>query len=264
MLSAKVNKRDVWLRLVDYTFDNLVLPSMWERVAASFGGHGAATRAFANKLATKRGWSVAFALLAVEEYKKFVFLGVVTDFPVTPSKTIDAVWHQHLQFTRAYREFCRDVLQRDFDHNPELVPVAEQTEQFHEQYLLTLAAYRREFDTEPPDAIWAKPKFQLTEEYRRHSARPRRVAESNALAAGDADLPLYMLLPSDPGGSPTSTSPGFAAAAFDGGESGGGGGGSAFSSIDSSPAGVSGASAGGDSGGSSCSSSCGGGGCGGD
>ena len=46
------------------------------------------------------------------------------NFVVTSSKI---VWHEHLLFTKAYRDFCIDVPGFSFDHNPELIPITGQT-----------------------------------------------------------------------------------------------------------------------------------------
>src|SRR5262249_16118250 len=139
------SKRDLWLRLKHYHFDHLVPPHLLDHVQAMFGGTDSSTQAFADKLARKLKWNEAFALAAIDEYKKFVYLGVVADFPVTPPKVLDQVWHEHLLFSRAYREFCASVLKRDFDHTPELVPVDEQTAAFSAQYQATRDLYKTEF-----------------------------------------------------------------------------------------------------------------------
>ena len=117
-----LDKKALWLRLKAYEFDHLVPPSLWQQVVEAFGGADAATKAFADKLARKLGWSTPFALKAVAEYRKFVYLGMVSDFPVTPSKVIDQVWHEHQLFTQGYRRFCSEILGRHFDHHPELMP----------------------------------------------------------------------------------------------------------------------------------------------
>ena len=39
------------------------------------------------------GWSRLFALRAIEEYRKFVFLALVAHHQVTPSDQVDQVWH---------------------------------------------------------------------------------------------------------------------------------------------------------------------------
>src|SRR5687767_6168279 len=123
-------KSTLWLRLRGYRFEHIVPPHLSDHVMASFGGPDAATRAFANKL----GRTPRFARRAIEEYRKFLYLGVVADFRVTPSKIIDQVWHEHLLFTKAYGEFCQEVLGQKFEHFPELVATEEQTSVFQEQY----------------------------------------------------------------------------------------------------------------------------------
>lgn len=154
-----MNKKELWLRLCNYHFDHLVPASMWDQVLSRFGGTNASTKAFAHKLSVKLGWNDRFALKAVLEYKKFVYLGVVSDFVVTPSEIIDQVWHQHILFSKAYRSFCQEVIEYDFDHSPELIPLLNQTGTYNAQYLDTLDLYRKEFDIEPPAAIWGTPKF---------------------------------------------------------------------------------------------------------
>lgn len=154
-----MNKRQLWLNLKAYHFDNLVSPNLWAQIKEKFGGADASTRAFADKIARKSGWTNKFALRAILEYKKFVYLGVVSDFNATPSKIIDKVWHEHLLFSKAYREFCMDIIQYDFDHHPELVPMTDQTGTFNAQYLDSIQLYKTEFGVDPPPAIWSVPKF---------------------------------------------------------------------------------------------------------
>ena len=163
-----MDKKTLWLRLKTYEFDHLVPPSLWQRVVEAFGGADAATKAFADKLARKLGWSMPFALTAVAEYRKFVYLGMVSDFPVTPSKVIDQVWHEHQLFTQGYRNFCSEILGRHFDHHPELMPAAEQLATYQTQYLKTLALYRKEFNQDPPSRSGSYPSF------RRHRSSPLR------------------------------------------------------------------------------------------
>lgn len=154
-----MNKKELWLRLKAYHFDHLVSPGLWEIIREKFGGADASTKAFAHKLATKLGWKNALALTAISEYKKFVYLGVVSDFVVTPSEVIDLVWHQHILFSKAYRSFCTDVINYDFDHTPELVSMYDQTGTFNAQYLDTLELYKKEFGIDAPSQVWGVPKF---------------------------------------------------------------------------------------------------------
>ncbi|MGO4779466.1 NUDIX domain-containing protein, partial [Lysobacter sp. 2RAB21] len=56
---------------------------------------------------------------ALEEYRRFCFLAVVATHTVTPSETIDKVWHAHMTDTRDYwLRFCPQVLKRDLHHTP--------------------------------------------------------------------------------------------------------------------------------------------------
>ena len=250
-------KKELWLRLQHYHFDNLVPPHLVDRVAATFGGSDASTKAFASKLARKLGWSSGFAHRVVGEYKKFLYLGVVSELPVTPSRVIDQIWHEHLLFSRPYREFCRDVLRHEFDHHPELLPADEQTSVFKTQFDATLALYVVEFNQSPPADIWGTPKFPVSTSAPMRPVEPVR-SRAGTAPAGD-DAPLYLLV-GDSGGSAGESSGG---AGFGGGDGFlGGGGGNTWGDHSTSGAAHGGASDSGSSseGGSGCSSGCGGGG----
>ena len=256
-------KKELWHRLTRYHFDQLVPPHLADHVMAAFGGADASTKAFASKLARKLGWTTVFSVRAIGEYKKFVYLGVVSDISVTPPKVIDQVWHEHLLFTRAYRDFCRDVLGREFDHHPELVPSNDQTDVFQAQYVATLHRYRIEFNAEPPADIWGTPKF-TTSAVHRNNRPPKQNDGGSASRASYEETPLFLLVggtANDGGHAPKDASE------FGGGGGFAGGGGGGSWSGDSPPDGHSGhggeagaSSSGGSDSGSSCSSSCGGGG----
>lgn len=241
-----MNKKQLWLKLQTYHFDNLVPPHLWDYVSESFGGPDAPTKAFAMKIARKLDWSNKFALKAISEYKKFIFLGVVSDFAVTPSKVIDQVWHEHILFSKAYREFCDRIIQFNFDHNPELVPMVDQTGTFNAQYIDTINLYKAEFNTTPPADIWSIPKFNRETVATIGYESKKKIDHSTYVG----NTPLYMHFD-------TFNSVGHSSAYAQhddlGGGSGGGGG--ATGSWDSSD---SGSSDGGGSG-SGCSSGCGGG-----
>ena len=99
------------------------------------------------------GWSRSFALRAIEEYRKFVFLALVADHPVTPSDQVDQVWHLHLLCSDAYwNDFCPRVLGRPLHHHPAKGGQAER-DRFHEQYRATIRSYRQHFG-EPPADLW--------------------------------------------------------------------------------------------------------------
>jgi len=240
-----MNKKELWLRLKNYQFEDVVAPNMWEHIQSKFGIREASAKAFAHKLASKRGWGNAFAELAIREYKKFVYLGIISDFVVTPSLVIDQVWHQHLLFSKAYRKFCQDVIQTDFDHNPELIPMDGQTSTFSAQYMDTLKLYKTEFGYEPPADIWNRPKFdkKVLRAIKNQSKKKKDLA---GIHMGYVDsIPLYQAFD-------TTESPGIVN--FEGGDAGGGGASGNWNDNGNSD------STGSDSGSSSsCSSGCGGG-----
>jgi hypothetical protein len=189
-----MNKQELWVKLKTYHFDNIVPHHLWDDITSAFGGVNASTKAFAAKIAGKHNWNKSFALKAISEYKKFVYLGVVSNFHVTPSKIIDVVWHEHLLFTKAYREFCDDVIQYQFDHHPELLPVAEETGRYSAQYIDTLEFYMLEFAITPPEDIWGNTKFD--KEKIKEAAYESREKNSTVFSSDSGntyytDEPLY-------------------------------------------------------------------------
>lgn len=244
-------KKDLWKRLKAYRFQNLAPVSLADRISSAFGGPDPFTRAFAAKIAKKHGWSAEFAYLAIREYKKFVFLGVTSKYAVTPSKIIDVVWHEHLHFTRGYREFCKDVLHYFFDHSPELIPFDEQTNVFNAQYQKTLDFYEREFGMKPPPEIWGYTKFDPKSVTKKIEKPRKKTGDTGYSSGSDGDVPLYQMFPADSPHAPIPVS-------FEGGGGSMGGGGASGDwsapAADSAPASTS----------CSASSGCSGGGCGGD
>ena len=69
-----LDKKTLWTRLKAYHFDHIVPPSLWEKLSAFYEGLNSATVAFADKIASKHGFNRSFALHAISEYKKFVYL----------------------------------------------------------------------------------------------------------------------------------------------------------------------------------------------
>jgi uncharacterized protein (TIGR04222 family) len=110
---------------------------------------------FAARLARENGWSRSYAERVIVEYKRFVFLAMVSETPVCPSEDVDAAWHLHLTYTRSYwKRFCEGVLGRPLHHEPTKGGPAE-----HEKHLgmyeRTLALYRATFGEDAPRDIWS-------------------------------------------------------------------------------------------------------------
>jgi hypothetical protein len=113
-----------------------------------------AKRSFSVKLQEQQGWTREYTLRAIEEYKRFMVLAAVSPTEVTPSQTVDQVWHLHLQYTKSYRdEMCAGVLGKHIDHNPGDGAEGEDAH-YSGQYLRTLQLYARVFGEAPPRDIW--------------------------------------------------------------------------------------------------------------
>ncbi len=187
-----MNKKQLWMAIKGYHFNDLAPEHLWDKITETFGGVDASTKAFASKIARKLNWEKSFALKAVMEYKKFVYLAVASDFHVTPSKVIDQVWHEHLLFTKAYRTFCKDVICYNLDHNPELIPVTEETGIFNAQYVETIELYKTEFSMDPPDEIWGTKKFKMETSSASEYQSKKKQKNSFASNTEDNSSPLYL------------------------------------------------------------------------
>lgn len=238
-----MNKKEIWLNIANYHFNHLAPANLWDVITGLFEGHSAFTKAFADKLSRKLKWDKKFAMKAIWEYKKFVYLGVISDSSVTPSKIIDQVWHEHLLFSSGYRKFCKEVIHYDFDHNPELISIGKQTQLFRSQYFYTIELYEKEFGSKPPTDIWKITKFNLNKD---QSNKSKNIKSSDSLSSGSNGefVSLISMFPS-------ADSIDFE---FGGGESAGGGAGAGWD--DGSGDTSTGDSGGGSDSGSSCSSSC--------
>lgn len=128
--------------------------ALWNRIACFTPDDPCTEFPFTDRLARENGWSKDFVRHAVEEYKKFVYLAMVAPRQVTPSVTVDRIWHLHLIYTRSYwDELCGSVLRRALHHNPGTGGRAESA-RYRDQYARTLALYRAEFGVEAPAAYW--------------------------------------------------------------------------------------------------------------
>lgn len=126
-------------RIEQYSFDNPDLPT------PDFG--------FADRLCVETGWAKPFAERAIREYRRFVYLAVTGDRPVTPSREVDAVWHLHLTYTRSYWERLRAILPRDLHHEP--TPGGQTAAAvYRSQYAGAKARYLAEFGETPPETFW--------------------------------------------------------------------------------------------------------------
>ena len=141
---------------------------------------------FSKRQARENGWSLDFARRAIEEYKRFCYLGMRAGHPVTPSEEVDQAWHLHLLYTSSYwDEFCGQGLNRPFHHGPTRGGAAE-CAKFRDWYRATLDSYARMFGEEPPPDIWPSPekRFKDVSAFRRINIASNWVIPKSQIATG--------------------------------------------------------------------------------
>ncbi len=139
--------------------------ALWQRIASHPFDAPHEALDFTRRLAREQAWTLAYARQAIEEYRRFCFLVMVTGQAVTPSQDVDEVWHLHLTYSRDYWDvWCARILQRRLHHDPTEGGPAEAAK-FREQYATTLKSYECWFGPSP-EAIW--PSSQ-----QRFATRPR-------------------------------------------------------------------------------------------
>jgi hypothetical protein len=108
---------------------------------------------FLSRLMREHGWTEAFALRAIDEYKRFLYLAATGKPGLVPPKAVDQVWHLHLLYTRSYwDDLCRCILGRPLHHDPS--PGGhDAAREGRAGYERTLSNYRLAFG-EPPSDIW--------------------------------------------------------------------------------------------------------------
>ena len=62
---------------------------------------------FSHRLARENSWTDEFAARVIREYKRFVYLAMTANHPVTPSDAVDQAWHLLFRRRRGRRIFSR-------------------------------------------------------------------------------------------------------------------------------------------------------------
>ena len=115
---------------------------------------------FSVKLAWQYRWNGPFTHRAICEYKKFIFLVMVSEERLSPTTVIDRVWHQHILYTQSYwNDFCGQLLKRQIHHTPGLGS-EDEMQKYYIQCERAISLYRVHFDTPPAD-IWNSPQFTV-------------------------------------------------------------------------------------------------------
>jgi hypothetical protein len=107
------------------------------------------------------------------EYRRFCFLTFSGSGVMTPSEEVDEIWHQHLTYTRDYRDvWCGSVPGAPLHHDP-TAGGPTQDRYFRARYAATLAAHERFFGP-PAELYWpathirfaARPRFRTIDDSR--------------------------------------------------------------------------------------------------
>lgn len=153
---------------------------LWNKIEAFELDNPEASFSFTNRLSRENGWSMEYTLRVIEEYKKFIFLSVITETSLTPSDQVDQAWHLHLIYTRSYWEnFCEDTLNRKVHHGPTNGGIKE-GEKYVLLYQQTLDLYLRMFGHLAPEDIWPETNKRFTEvRFQRVNLHTHRVSKRN-------------------------------------------------------------------------------------
>lgn len=64
------------------------------------------------------GMPLEEANAAIEGYRRYLLLAFVADFPVVPTREMDAAWHHHILDTERYARDCKAIFGRFLHHRP--------------------------------------------------------------------------------------------------------------------------------------------------
>ena len=70
------------------------------------------------RMKRKFDWSDQRTKNAIRRYIQYLYIVSVEDNPVSPTKDVDEVWHQHILHTRLYEEHCQKIYGKMLHHQP--------------------------------------------------------------------------------------------------------------------------------------------------
>jgi hypothetical protein len=137
--------------------------TLWNKIKEFEIDEPTSALTFTERLARENGWSIAYSLRTIEEYKKFMFLICIAEHPLTPSDQIDQVWHLHLLYTQSYwNDFCKNTLNKIIHHGPTKGGMDENTK-FTNWYEKTKELYKLIFEIYAPEDIWEPSHIRFSE-----------------------------------------------------------------------------------------------------
>lgn len=134
---------------------------LWKQLECFEFDPGGVEFSFSQRLARENNWSANDTKRVILEYKKFIYLCCISDRHITPSDSVDQVWHLHLTYTHSYwDELCQKTLGRNLHHNPTKGGKREK-EKFSSYYDATFEKYLEEFGENPPKDIWQENRIRF-------------------------------------------------------------------------------------------------------
>lgn len=131
----------------------MIYPELLEKLEGFDFSRVAPERTFLSQLAEENGWSAQFAEQAVLEYKRFMYLSIISTEQLVPSDVVDQVWRLHLGRSRNYWGEFSKLLGRQIHHDY-FSRDAHDVSLLTKQYLHTVRLYKDEFAGKPDDAFW--------------------------------------------------------------------------------------------------------------
>lgn len=169
----------------------MVNQEIWQRLLEMRIGFASHQQNYTMRLAQENGWTVAHALRVEHEYRKFLYLMIVSNQELSPAASVDQAWHLHLTYSRHYwLELCSDIAGRSLHHNP-YGDHEQDALKYREQYRATLRLYAEVFGAERPVDIW--PDFDECHSTSRRCIEVRRT-HSVQTASRRTHLALCFLL----------------------------------------------------------------------
>lgn len=91
-------------------------------------------------------WKKKHALLAVKQYKNYLFLRKkYSEKNLPPSIEIDAAWHAHILHTKDYSIFCDQFFGYYLHHHPHIQNACRSISELEQMFELTQRLYKKEF-----------------------------------------------------------------------------------------------------------------------
>lgn len=131
----------------------MIYPELWEKLERFDFSHVAPSRTFLKQLAEENGWSPEFSEKAVLEYKRFMYLSIISTEQLVPSDVVDQVWRLHLGRSRNYWGEFSKLLGKQIHHDY-FSKDAHDVDMLSKQYLHTLRLYKDEFGGKSDHAYW--------------------------------------------------------------------------------------------------------------